>query len=374
MWSPTPSACWSTMPTRIPPAKDPVAVMVEQADDLTPGTSGDGPAMDAAIAAAATARYRTSPNPWVGSVVLVDGLIVGTGATEPPGGAHAERSAMDAATLANGGSIVGSTLVTTLEPCHHEGRTGPCTEAIVAAGVARVVVAIEDPDPQVAGRGIAHLRDAGLDVVVGIRAVEVAEQLAPYLHHRRTGRPQVVLKMAITLDGRIAAPDGSSRWITGPEARADVHRMRAESDAVCVGSGTVRADDPRLDVRDWPDADAMGSTDPRRIVLGAIPDGARVLPAEEHHGDLGVLLDRLGDEGVLQLLVEGGAEVAGRFHREGLVDRVVAYVAPALLGGDDGRPLLAGAGVATMAEAWRGRFTDVRRLGDDLRIELVPDA
>lgn len=362
------------MPTRIPPAKDPVAVMVEQADDLNPGTSGDGPAMDAAIAAAATARYRTSPNPWVGSVVLVDGLIVGTGATEPPGGAHAERSAMDAATLANGGSIVGSTVVTTLEPCHHEGRTGPCTEAIVAAGVARVVVAIEDPDPQVAGRGIAHLRDAGLDVVVGIRAVEVAEQLAPYLHHRRTGRPQVVLKMAITLDGRIAAPDGSSRWITGPEARADVHRMRAESDAVCVGSGTVRADDPRLDVRDWPEADAMGSTDPRRIVLGAIPDGARVLPAEEHHGDLGVLLDRLGDEGVLQLLVEGGAEVAGRFHREGLVDRVVAYVAPALLGGDDGRPLLAGAGVATMAEAWRGRFTDVRRLGDDLRIELVPDA
>lgn len=374
MWSPTPSACWSTTPTRIPPAKDPAAVMVEHADDLTPGTSGDGPAMDAAIAAAATARYRTSPNPWVGSVVLVDGLIVGTGATEPPGGAHAERSAMDAATLANGGSIVGSTLVTTLEPCHHEGRTGPCTEAIVAAGVARVVVAIEDPDPKVAGRGIAHLRDAGLDVVVGIRAVEVAEQLAPYLHHRRTGRPQVVLKMAVTLDGRIAAPDGSSRWITGPEARADVHRMRAESDAVCVGSGTVRADDPRLDVRDWPDAEVMGSTDPRRIVLGAIPDGARVLPAEEHHGDLGVLLDRLGDEGVLQLLVEGGAEVAGRFHREGLVDRVVAYVAPALLGGDDGRPLLAGAGVATMAEAWRGRFTDVRRLGDDLRIELVPDA
>ena len=348
--------------------------MVEHADDLTPGTSGDGPAMDAAIAAAATARYRTSPNPWVGSVVLVDGLIVRTRAPDPPGGAHAEPPALAAAPLAPRGSTAAPPFVTPVEPRHPPARTATQPYAIVAAGVARVVVAIEDPDPKVAGRGIAHLRDAGLDVVVGIRAVEVAEQLAPYLHHRRTGRPQVVLKMAITLDGRIAAPDGSSRWITGPEARADVHRMRAESDAVCVGSGTVRADDPRLDVRDWPDAEVMGSTDPRRIVLGAIPDGARVLPAEEHHGDLGVLLDRLGDEGVLQLLVEGGAEVAGRFHREGLVDRVVAYVAPALLGGDDGRPLLAGAGVATMAEAWRGRFTDVRRLGDDLRIELVPDA
>lgn len=348
--------------------------MAERSDSTASAGIDDAAAMDAAIVAAATARCRTSPNPWVGCVVVVDSVILGTGATEPPGGAHAERSAMDAATAANGGSIVGSTVVTTLEPCHHEGRTGPCTEAIVAAGVARVVVALEDPDPQVAGRGIAHLRQAGLDVVVGVRADEVAEQLAPYLHQRRTGRPQVVLKMATTIDGRIAAPDGSSRWITGPEARADVHRMRAESDAVCVGSGTVRADDPRLDVRDWPDAEAMGSIDPRRIVLGAIPDGARVLPAEEHHGDLGALLDRLGGEGVLQLLVEGGAEVAGRFHREGLVDRVVAYVAPALLGGDDGRPLLAGAGVATMAEAWRGRFVDVRRLGDDLRIELVPDA
>ncbi|GIT01076.1 MAG: hypothetical protein CM1200mP26_27880 [Acidimicrobiales bacterium] len=141
------------------------------------------------------------------------------------------------AAVANGGSIDGSTLVTTLEPCHHEGRTGPCTDAVVAAGVARVVVAVEDPDPQVAGRGIAGLREAGLEVVVGVRADEVAEQLAPYLHHRRTGRPLVVLKMATTVDGRIAAPDGSSRWVTGPEARADVHRMRAESDAVCVGSG-----------------------------------------------------------------------------------------------------------------------------------------
>ncbi len=341
--------------------------------DIVGFTGDDHIAMDAAIDVAVTARCRTSPNPWVGSVVMVDGRIVGTGATRPPGGPHAELVAMEAAVV-KCGSIDGATLVTTLEPCHHEGRTGPCTEAIVAAGVARVVVAIEDPDPQVAGRGIARLREAGLEVVVGVRVDEVAEQLAAYLHHRRTGRPLVVLKMAATVDGRIAAPDSSSRWITGPEARADVHRMRAESDAVCVGAGTIRSDDPRLNVRDWPEAAAMESTDPRRIVLGTIPATAQVLPAEEHHGDLGALLDRLGSEGVLQLLVEGGAEVAGRFHREGLVDRVVVYVAPALLGGEDGRPLLAGRGALSMAEAWRGRFIDVQRLGPDLRIEMVPNA
>ncbi|MDG2426824.1 MAG: bifunctional diaminohydroxyphosphoribosylaminopyrimidine deaminase/5-amino-6-(5-phosphoribosylamino)uracil reductase RibD [Acidimicrobiales bacterium] len=334
----------------------------------------DAVAMDAAIAAAASARFRTSPNPWVGAVVVVDGRINGTGATEPPGGLHAERMAMEAAARTCGGSISGSTLVTTLEPCHHTGRTQPCTEAIVAAGVARVVVAVEDPDSQVAGRGVDFLRDAGIEVIVGVRSVEVTEQLAAYLHHRQTGRPLVILKMATTFDGRTAAPDGSSKWITGPEARADVHRMRAESDAVCVGSGTILADDPRLDVRDWPDGVVMGAANPRRIVLGAIPKGARVLPADEHHGDLGELLDRLGSEGVLQLLVEGGAQVAGRFHREGLADRVVAYIAPALLGGDDGRPVLAGAGAAVMADVWRGYFTNVQFLGEDLRVELVPKA
>ncbi len=343
-------------------------------DELSCGAVDDAVAMDASIAAAAWARFRTSPNPWVGAVVVLDGRIRGTGATEPPGGLHAERMAMEAAALTCGGSIGGSTLVTTLEPCHHTGRTEPCTEAIVAADVTRVVVAVEDPDSQVAGRGIDYLRGAGLEVIVGVRSLEVTEQLAPYLHHRRTGRPLVILKMATTFDGRTAAPDGSSKWITGPEARADVHRMRAESDAVCVGSATVFADDPRLDVRDWPDAVAMGATNPRRIVLGAIPKDARVLPADEHHGDLGELLDRLGDEGVLQLLVEGGAQVAGRFHREGLVDRVVAYVAPTLLGGDDGRPFLAGAGVTAMTDVWRGCFTNVQFLGEDLRLEMAPKA
>ena len=298
------------------------------------------------------------------------GRFVGRGVTEPPGGAHAERLALDEAGTAG----ADATLYTTLEPCDHEGRTGPCTEAVVAAGIRRVVVGVEDPDPNVSGRGVARLRDAGLEVVVGVLGDEVADDLTPYLHHRSTGRPFVVLKVAATLDGRTAAPDGTSRWITGAEARADVHRLRAESDVVVVGAGTVRADDPRLDVRDLLDGpvDPGSVPQPRRIVLGSIPEDARVRPAEEHHGDLGGLLDRLGDEGVLQVLVEGGADVAGRFHRAGLVDRYVVYVAPAVLGGDDGRGLLAGAGAPTMADVWRGRTALVVRLGEDVRIDVVP--
>lgn len=333
----------------------------------------DGAAMAAALALGRTVRRHTSPNPWVGSVVVADGRIVGKGATDPPGGAHAERSAMDEAATA----VAGSTLFTTLEPCDHEGRTGPCTEAIVAAGVRRVVIGVEDPDPQVAGRGVASLRAAGLEVDIGVLRDEVVEDLTPYLHHRATGRPYVVLKMAATLDGRTAAPDGTSQWITGPVARADVHQLRADSDAVCVGAGTVRADDPRLDIRDLPAGSTLARgvrsvPDPRRIVLGSIPEGARVLPAEEHHGELEDLLDDLGAEGVLQLLVEGGAEVAGRFHRAGLVDRYVLYVAPALLGGEDGRALMAGCGAPTMTDVWRGTVVHLERLGDDIRIDVTP--
>jgi diaminohydroxyphosphoribosylaminopyrimidine deaminase/5-amino-6-(5-phosphoribosylamino)uracil reductase len=323
----------------------------------------DEQAMERAMELAGHARAHASPNPWVGAIVVpADGTEPAEGATEPPGGAHAEIGALTAA----GERAEGSTLYTTLEPCSHHGRTPPCADAIVAAGVARVVVGVADPDPQVAGQGIERLRAAGVEVTVGVAAGRVAEQLAPYLKHRRTGRPWVLCKLAATADGRIAAPDGSSQWITGEDARRDAHRLRAESDVVIVGAGTVRADDPSLTVRH------VDGPDPRRIVLGEIPDGARVLPATSADGDLGALLDALGDDGVVQVLVEGGASVAGAFHRAGLVDRYVLYVAPMLLGGDDGRPLFAGAGVATMAEAWRGRFESVRQVGDDLRIELAP--
>lgn len=327
--------------------------------------------MGRAVRLAEGVRTRTSPNPWVGAVLVgADGTEV-EGATEPPGGDHAEAQALRRAAVA-GLDVRGATLVTTLEPCSHQGRTPPCADAIVAAGISRVVVGVLDPDPKVSGRGVERLRSAGVEVVVGVLAAEVEHQLACYLHHRLTGRPWVTLKLAATLDGRTAAPDGSSRWITGAEARADVHRERAEHDAVLVGAGTVRADDPELTVRSGDGGEGGESgRDPLRVVLGRAPDGAKVHPCLELSGELGDVLDRLGGSGVLSVLVEGGPTVAHAFSAADLVDRYLVYVAPALLGGDDGRPLLAGAGVPTMAAAWRGRFTSVERLGEDLRLEMA---
>ena len=266
----------------------------------------------------------------------------------------------------------GATLYVTLEPCAHHGRTPPCTEAIVAAGIRRVVVGMKDPDRQVAGAGIAALTGAGLDVVVGVAADAVTEQLAPYACHRLTGRPWVVLKLAVTLDGRTAAPDGTSQWLTGVDARADAHRLRSRSDAVLVGAGTVRADDPALTVRlppDDPDARTSGEQ-PLRVVLGHGPSEAKVHPALELEGDLGEVLDVLGRRGVIQLLVEGGPSVAHAFHAAGLVDRYVIYLAPALFGGDDALPVFAGPGAPTLSALWRGSVQSVTSLGGDLRVEL----
>ncbi len=331
--------------------------------------AGPEPADDArwmaeAVELGRSVRADTSPNPWVGAVLVPagDGPIA-LGATAPPGGPHAEATALELA----GPSSRGATVYVTLEPCSHFGRTPPCADALIEAAVARVVIGVEDPDPRVSGTGIARLRAAGVTVDVGVGATEVRVSLAPYLKHRRTGRPWVVLKMAATLDGRTAAPDGSSRWITGPAARADVHRLRGESDAIAVGAGTVRADDPALTVRDG------AGRDPRRIVLGHTPPGARVAPASEYQGPPDRLLDQLGRRGVVQLLVEGGAAVAGEWHRLGLVDQYVFYLAPALLGGEDGRPVLAGVGATTMAEAWRGTIVSIRPLGPDVRIDVLAD-
>lgn len=321
----------------------------------------DDEAMDRALALAASARTRTSPNPWVGCVLQATDGARFEGATAPPGGPHAEAAALAEA----GPAARGATVWVTLEPCSHHGRTPPCADALVEAGVARVVVALEDPDPQVAGRGLARLRDAGVEVVLGVRDELAAEQLAPYLKHRRTGRPWVVLKLAASLDGRTAAPDGSSQWITGLEARVDAHRLRAESDAVLVGAGTVRADDPTLDVRH------VEGRDPLRVVLGEAPEDARAHPCLELTGELGGVLDELGRRDVLQVLVEGGATVAGEFHRAGLVDRYVVYVAPILFGGDDGRGVFTGAGAATIDDVWRGRIVSVARVGSDLRVEVA---
>jgi diaminohydroxyphosphoribosylaminopyrimidine deaminase/5-amino-6-(5-phosphoribosylamino)uracil reductase len=328
--------------------------------------------MGRALRVAATARLRTSPNPWVGAVLVTAGGAVFTGATAAPGGPHAERAALEAGSAAAGGRrawAAGSTLYVTLEPCAHHGRTAPCTEAILAAGVSRVVVGVLDPDERVRGRGIAALEDGGVVVRIGVRGREVEHQLEPYLHHRRRGRPFVVLKLAATLDGRLAAPDGSSRWITGPAARRDAHRLRAESDAIAVGATTLRVDRPALDVRGVP-----GARSPRRLVVRS-PGGERGVEAvptgfELLAPPLDTALRRLGSEGVVQLLVEGGASTAHGFWSAGLVDRLVVYLAPALLGGSDGVPLLEGPGAPTMSGIWRSGFSSVRRLGDDLRLDV----
>jgi diaminohydroxyphosphoribosylaminopyrimidine deaminase / 5-amino-6-(5-phosphoribosylamino)uracil reductase len=323
----------------------------------------DTTAMSEAMRMAAGVRTRTSPNPWVGAVVLgCDGRIVGAGATEPPGGRHAEIVALHEA----GDLARGATLVVTLEPCSHHGRTPPCVDAVLAAGVSRVVVGVRDPDTRVSGSGVGALRAAGVEVVDGVSSDQVVNQLEPYLHHRSTGRPYVVCKLAATVDGGIAAPDGSSQWITGIEARTDVHQLRAESDAILVGAGTVRADDPSLTVRH------VEGPDPLRVVLGSAPAGARIHPCLEWSAGLDELLDELGRRDVLQLMVEGGSTVVRSFHDLGLVDRYVVYVAPALLGGTGMFPLLTGPTAPTIADAWRGRFADVRRVGDDIRLDIVP--
>jgi diaminohydroxyphosphoribosylaminopyrimidine deaminase/5-amino-6-(5-phosphoribosylamino)uracil reductase len=328
-------------------------------------SSDDIAAMQLALDAARTARLHASPNPWVGCVVVcADGQRF-SGATEPPGQRHAERVALDAAAAA-GASTAGATAYTTLEPCNHHGRTPPCTTALIDAGVTRVVTAITDPDPRVAGQGIAALTAAGVDVNVGVCAVEARALLAPYLHHRLNGRPFVVLKLAATLDGRTAAADGTSQWITGVEARTAGHQLRAESDAIIVGAGTVRADNPSLTTR------LVDGPSPRRIVLGSAAADAAIQPCTEYTGDLAELLDQLGADDVIQVLVEGGAHVAAEFHHQRLVNRYVLYLAPALMGGDDGTALLSGPGAATIADVWRGRIVAVRQLGHDLEVTLEP--
>ena len=321
--------------------------------------------MTRALELGASVRASAPPNPWVGCVIEASDGRRFEGATQPVGGAHAEAAAIGAA---GGHDLTGATAWVTLEPCSHHGRTPPCADALIAAGVTCVHVALEDPDEQVAGEGLGRLRAAGIEVTVGDGAAEAADLLAPYLVQRRTGRPYVVLKLAATLDGRTAAPDGSSQWITGGVARADAHQLRAESDVVLVGAGTVRVDDPSLTVRDAPSPRG----DPVRVVLGAAPEGAKVHPCLERTGDLGVVLDELGNLGHLQVLVEGGARVAHAFHRGGHVDRYVLYLAPALFGGDDAVGLFAGPGAATIGDLARLRLRSVRQLGDDLRLDLDP--
>ena len=319
--------------------------------------------MRLAITTANDARLRSRPNPWVGAVVVSRDEQVFVGATREPGNDHAEIVALRQA----GDLAQGATLYSTLEPCSHTGRTGPCTTAIIKAGITRVVVGTPDPDKNVAGSGIQQLRNAGISVDVGILESEVRSQLAAYLHHRSTGRPFVVLKMASSIDGRIAAADGTSKWITGEIARRRVHQLRAQSDAIVVGAGTVRADNPSLTVRD------VEGPSPRRIVLGKIDDRALVHPCTQWTGTLPDLLDTLGKEGVVQLLVEGGARVAASFHRERLINQYIMHIAPVIAGGDNAAGVFAGPAAATMADMWRGHVVSTTNLDGDIEIILEPN-
>jgi len=317
--------------------------------------------MAEAIAEGDKARLHAPPNPWVGALVVAGGVVVGAGHTQVPGESHAEVEALRHA----GAGARGATMVVTLEPCCHVGRTGPCVEALIAAGITRVIVGSLDPDPRVAGRGVSALRDAGIEVEVGVELEAVRAQLAPYLWHRVTGRPYVVLKVAATLDGMVAMADGSSQWITSPDARRDAHVLRAQSQAIIVGARTVRLDDPALTAR-------LGDVtlEPLRVVLGHVSDDARVQPCWQRQGDLGAVLDELGEHDILQVLVEGGATVASAFLEAGLVNHVVWYVAPALAGSRHGRGALAALSTPGIAALRRARFSEVRRVGEDVRMDL----
>ncbi len=328
--------------------------------------------MRRAVALGQTVLGSTSPNPPVGCVVLdASGETVGEGATAPAGGPHAEIVALQQA----GPRARGGTAVVTLEPCRHVGRTGPCTSALVAAGVTRVVYAVDDPDP-VAGGGARDLRDAAIDVDTGLLAEEAGQgALEAWLFAVRHGRVFLTWKYAATLDGRTAARDGTSRWITGPQAREQVHRLRADSDAVIVGVGTVLADDPQLTVR-TPEGEPA-ARQPLRVVFdrtGRTPDDARVrddaaptlLTTDSPAGVLATLYQR----GARSALLEGGATLAGAFVAAGLVDRVVGYVAPRMLGA--GPPVLAGAGIDTLTAAFGLHIDSMARVGPDIRITARP--
>ena len=340
--------------------------------------------MQRAARLAARGLGRTSPNPVVGAVALSpDGEVVGEGWHERAGGPHAEVHALRAA----GERARGATMVVTLEPCTNTGRTGPCTQALLAAGVARVVVAVRDPNPVAAG-GVEALRAAGVEVVVGVGAAEAARGNEAWLTAVRLGRPHVLWKLAATLDGRVAASDGTSRWITGEAARADAHRVRAGVDAILVGTGTALADDPRLTVRvpgDGPDeisggeppADNRPGHQPLRVVVGHRPlaltarvldDAAETLLLATH--DVRSVLATLYDRGVRSVLLEGGPTLAGAFVRAGAVDRVLAYLAPALLGA--GPAALSGAGICTLGSALRLEIDEFATVGLDLRISARP--
>jgi diaminohydroxyphosphoribosylaminopyrimidine deaminase/5-amino-6-(5-phosphoribosylamino)uracil reductase len=338
-----------------------------------------------------------APNPMVGAVVVRDGRVVGEGWHEGPGTAHAEVNALGAA----GDLARGATLYVTLEPCSHYGRTPPCAPTVVEAGVAEVVCSVRDPNPAIDGRGFSILREAGVQVSEGVLREEADELIAGFAKQVRTGLPLVTLKMAASLDGKVAARDGSSRWITGEAARQDVHRLRAAAGAIVVGAGTAMVDDPSLTVR-MPRyrgraplrvlLDATGRTpatgtlfdQSAPTVVATIPvcptesrsaweaAGAEVLVLDEPdvpgRVPLRALMEALGKRDVQDVLIEGGPTVAWAAVEEDVVDRIVLYLAPKLIGGRDAPGILGGEGIATIADALSVRIRGWEQVGDDIKV------
>ena len=363
--------------------------------------AADRALMQRAIDLGRQARFWAAPNPAVGCVLARDGEVIGSGYTQPVGQAHAEVMALQSAVNAQQ-----STAYVTLEPCSHQGHTGPCAQALIEAGVTRVVVAIEDPNPSVSGQGIALLRAAGIAVEVGVLADQAEQHLAGFLHRMRRGWGQVTLKVAASLDGRVAMATGESQWITCEASRQDVQRLRAESDLIVTGIGTVLADDCQLTLR--PDQSSLSSEEseralrspPHRMVLdsqGRTPVDARVLKGApttvitapgiemavsitQHQlpVDQGgrIVLDEwvhyLGTRSFNSILIEAGPQLSGALIEGGWVDRLVVYQAPCLLG-DTGRPM-AGFAIDTLAESPKFQLEEVTRFGADLRIMATPMA
>jgi diaminohydroxyphosphoribosylaminopyrimidine deaminase/5-amino-6-(5-phosphoribosylamino)uracil reductase len=353
--------------------------------------------MRAALALARRGLGSTWPNPAVGCVIVRDGRVVGRARTADGGRPHAETEALAMA----GAAARGADAYVTLEPCNHTGQTPPCTEALIAAGVARVIVAAHDPDPRVNGGGIARLRAAGIEVITGVLAAEADALQAGFLHRVRQGRPIVTLKLATTLDGRIATRSGESQWITGPAAREAAHALRGQHDAVLAGVGTVAADDPQLTCRiagyrDRPvirivvDSHlrtrltarlvATASTDPTWMIhRDGVPHerleaftgaGVRLfaVPGGERGVDLAAGLAALGAAGLTRVLVEGGAQVAAGLLRDGLVDRIAWFHAPRIVGGD-GWPAAQAFGVTDLAGMPRFVRVAARPVGEDMLSE-----
>ncbi|MFA7249833.1 MAG: bifunctional diaminohydroxyphosphoribosylaminopyrimidine deaminase/5-amino-6-(5-phosphoribosylamino)uracil reductase RibD [Dehalococcoidia bacterium] len=357
--------------------------------------------MRVALEESRAALGQTSPNPAVGAVVVRDGRIVGRGHTLPPGQAHAEVVALRDA----GGAARGAEVYVTLEPCSHHGRTPPCTDALIAAGVAAVHYSILDPDPRVAGSGAQALRDAGIRVTEGDGAAEAERLNEGFLKHRRTGLPFVIAKYAASLDGRIAAASGDARWVSGEGARAWAHELRTQVDAILAGSRTVLADDPHLTARPGGE---LAARQPLRVVLdgaGRVPPGARVFDGAartllattaatpegwraaiagrgaevavlpegvDGHVDLDALLRLLGSRDVLTLLAEGGGELLGALFDQHYVDRLYAVIAPVIIGAAGAPGAVAGRGAAMMREAPRLRELTVDRIGDDILVGGLP--